>query len=282
MNQITIKNNFPIRMIEQGKLIIVLVGVLLATWPTIAWYHSRMTDGSDNNWGIFSLIIALLISFLKPTALMQKTNFSIELRKIHYLLAIYIISMSLSIYPMIQAVIVVMLYSCVLSQFNRSTKISPGLVGLLFLSLPLFASLDFYCGYPLRIIIGIASSFILNLQGVGVNLEGVNLVLGNKVIMIDGPCSGIKMMWTGSLMVFSIVAYYNLTLKQSFRLAVIAFTSILIANILRICALFYIETTQLNAPWLHDAVGLVCYFAATIIILYFALQQINQPIKVAT
>ncbi len=272
------------KMTERGKLCAVLFGLLLATWPTGVWYYSRMTDGSDNNWGIFSLSIALFISIIKPAPSLQKENFSVDLRKIHYLLAIYILAMSLSIYPMIQAMIVVLLYACVLSQWSKSAKMNPGIVGLLFLSLPLFASLDFYGGYPLRMIIGVASSFILNLQGAGVNLEGVNLVLGNKVIIIDGPCSGIKMMWTGSLMVFSIVAYYRLTLKQSFTLGVIAFTSILLANILRVCALFYIETTQVNIlfnrpfnmPWLHDAVGLVCYFAAIITILYFALQQINR------
>jgi hypothetical protein len=72
-----------------------------------------------------------------------------------------------------------------------------GLWSLLLLSLPSVASLEFFLGYPLRVLVGEATAFLLQMQGLDVWREGVCLHFGEKLIWIDAPCSGIKMLWFG-------------------------------------------------------------------------------------
>ncbi len=270
------------KLSRNNHLILLLLGSLLVAWPTLIWYQARMTDGSDNNWGVFALIVACCISFAKRATQQTLSDSQLNLKIINFLLLGYFVAQLFSFYALVQGVIFALLLASILSQFNNNSKLNFGLVGLMILSLPLFASLDFYFGYPLRYFIGLVSSFLLNLQGLGIRLEGVNLVLADKVILIDGPCSGIKMMWTGSFLVFSFVAYFNLSFTQSVKLSLMAFTAILIANILRINALFYIESGLFESlQWMHEPLGLVCYGFAIISILYFGLRQVrnSNPIK---
>jgi hypothetical protein len=68
---------------------------------------------------------------------------------------------------------------------------------------------------PLRVIVGVATAFLLQMQGLDVWREGVCLHFGEKLIWIDAPCSGIKMLWFGFFLAsFLFVFIASQTSKQ--------------------------------------------------------------------
>ncbi len=263
--------------LESRQWILVLLGTVIAIWPSLIWYQARMSDGSDNNWGLLALLTAFIITVTKRSTEDQAQRPQVNFKLLNGLLLIYIIFLFLNVYPLLQAASAALLLACILSHIHGGNKLNYGLTGLMILSLPLFASLDFYLGYPLRYFVGLVSSALLHLQGLNVSLEGVKLIMADQVIIIDGPCSGIKMMWTASFLVSSFVALFNLSLKQSIKLGLLSFCFVLIANILRVTALFYLESGLLkNLQWMHEYVGLVCYGLAVLVTVYFGLQLASQ------
>ena len=69
-------------------------------------------------------------------------------------------------------------------------------LGLSVLSLPLLASLQFYAGFPLRVITAEASSWLLSLA-YSVERSGSSMVVDGQLIIVDAPCSGVQMAWLG-------------------------------------------------------------------------------------
>lgn len=272
----TILRKPVVKFVRDTKLLLIIFGLLIITWPTVVWYQARMLDGSDNNWGLMALLVAIVVSVKKKKKIHSTHYLKINLGLINLMLLVYIVSIVFSFYTLIQMMIVTILLSSVLSQWGNRSRINFGIVGLMLLSLPLFASLDFYLGYPLRYFIGLLSSYLLNLHGLGIRLEGVSMLFDDKVILIDGPCSGIKMMWTGSFLTFSFIAYFDLNLKYSIKLSLISFAATLTANVFRICALFYVESDILGSlKWMHETVGIVCYSMAVAVILYSGVRIVN-------
>jgi len=243
------------------------------------WYYGRMNDGSDNNWGWFALLMVLVISYFKWAQKEKERRVKFNYLVINFLVFCYFMAMLFSVPMLLQSVILALIVAIALCYFNGLKRLNLGIVGLMILSLPLFASLDFYCGYPLRLLIGRIGLWFISLQGLNVSLEGVNFVFANKVILIDGPCSGIKMMWMASFLVFSFVAHFEFSARQSLKLSVMACITVLIANVLRVSALFYLESGLLaELKWMHELVGLVCYGVAIATILFFVLHLDRMPI----
>jgi exosortase/archaeosortase family protein len=138
--------------------------------------------------------------------------------------------------------------------------------------LPVAASLQFFLGYPLRVKVGAATAFLLQMQGLDVWREGVCLHFGEKLIWIDAPCSGIKMLWFGFFLASFLVCFYRLSNFKAAAVLGSAFLIILLGNIFRASALFYIEAEIIKTPaFMHEAVG-VFAFAFTAVGIFFAAQ----------
>jgi exosortase/archaeosortase family protein len=69
-------------------------------------------------------------------------------------------------------------------------------LGLSVLSLPLLASLQFYAGFPLRVVTAEASRWLLSIAHT-VERTGSSLVVNGQLIIVDAPCSGVQMAWLG-------------------------------------------------------------------------------------
>lgn len=143
-------------------------------------------------------------------------------------------------------------------------RIDMPVCGLLLISLPVMASLNFYLGYPLRVVAGTVSEALLQMNGIAAFREGAQLTWNGQAIAIDAPCSGVKMLWTGAYLSFSLAAVMRLDGLRSVALVSLASVVVIAANALRATSLFYVEAGIVRGPArLHDAIGLVMFaFAA--------------------
>jgi len=82
---------------------------------------------------------------------------------------------------------------------------------------------------------------ILRLAGFAVIAEGTCLNWAGHLIWIDGPCSGIKMLWVGLFLTFVVLCLYELPVGKSLLLMPMVGIVIMGANVFRAVALFYIE-----------------------------------------
>ncbi|MCA9444294.1 MAG: archaeosortase/exosortase family protein, partial [Candidatus Omnitrophica bacterium] len=142
--------------------------------------------------------------------------------------------------------------------------------GLLVLSLPVISSLQFYLGYPLRVVTGEIATPFLQAMGYSVVREGTILRWGEDLISIDAPCSGVRMLWVGFYLTFTLASFFQLRIKATVIASFFAFVSILAGNALRTAALFFVEIDVFPFPgWIHPGIGILIFLAVGLSILAF-------------
>src|SRR4029077_13420121 len=132
-----------------------------------------------------------------------------------------------------------------------------------------------------RIASGAVALVMLRMGGAVVERQGVYLRAGGALVMIDAPCSGMRMLWAALLLACCLAALFRLHARASL-LAVGAAALLAIAgNGLRTAALFWADT---NAPQLpatsHAGIGLaaVALLAAALFAIARALAvQVPSP-----
>lgn len=114
---------------------------------------------------------------------------------------------------------------------------------------------------------------MLQINGFAVVADGASLNWNGDPILIDAPCSGVKMLWTGFYLTFTLACYYKLNAKRTALACAAAFGAVIIGNTLRAAALFYVETGAINISlpdWTHEGVGVVIFAATAIAIAWMA------------
>ena len=129
--------------------------------------------------------------------------------------------------------------------------------GLSVLSLPLLASLQFYAGFPLRVVTAEVSRWLLSLTHT-VERTGSALMVNGQLIIVDAPCSGVQMVWLGYFTA-CVVALAAGRDNRAFLLRLpLVGTLVLLGNVLRNSVLVAAQATGTPLPtWGHEAVGLV-------------------------
>ncbi len=273
---------------------------LPAFWPIWRWYVHRLGDQSDEAWGIVALVTAVTFIFLwrpdaaKPERFKREpriftdatdqrgssatilgvhanpSSLPLRFRARLILPATLLLCYALSYHflsPLPRAVIAVSAIAATVSAVRFGQRMHLGLWGLLLLSLPVVASLQFYLGFPMRAVVAMLAAPMLQVNGFAVAAEGASLNWNGEMILIDAPCSGVKALWTGFYLAFTLACHYKLNAKRTALVCAAAFVAIIIGNTFRAAALFYVESgaSNLAAPeWTHQGVG-VAVFAATAI-----------------
>jgi exosortase/archaeosortase family protein len=162
------------------------------------------------------------------------------------------------------------------SSLRFGKSFHPGLFGLFYLSLPTLPTLQFFGGYPLRVVVAELTAPVLRLSGFAVVPEGTCLNWAGKLIWIDAPCSGIKMLWVGLFLTFVVLCLYELPLRKTLLLLPLVGVVIMAANVFRAVALFYLEAGVFDMPsWGHEYAGLIAFVleAAGIIAIVLRLRK---------
>ena len=183
--------------------------------------------------------------------------------------------------PLPRAAIAVTAIAATVSAMRFGRRSHLGVWGLLLLALPVVASLQFYLGFPMRAVVAKLAAPMLQINGFAVVAEGASLNWNGDPILIDAPCSGVKMLWTGFYLTCALTCYYELNAKRTALACVAALAAIIIGNTFRAAALFYVESGAANLPlpqWTHEGVGVVV-FAATAIAIAWMAMTINQTEK---
>lgn len=153
----------------------------------------------------------------------------------------------------------------------------PAFWGLSVLIMPVLPTLQFFLGYPMRLVSAALTVPLLRLNGLAVTRSGVTLEWRGETVLFDAPCSGVTMLWAGLLLLFVVTMIQHATWRELARATFLALRLLLAANVLRAASLFYLETGALPleaAPW-HETVGLAAYGAA-LVVLMLALQRMRR------
>lgn len=229
----------------------VLVLQLLAAWPAWRWWMARVRDGSDEPWGVVALAALVLLCARDARHPVSRWHLGV--------LAAANVALALAhplLPPLVHAALCVLCATTLLARASTGGAFHLSTWLLALLSLPVLASVQFYLGYPLRLVSAVLAAPLLQLQGLPAAREGVDLRLGSAVVQVDAPCSGARMLWVGLFLAVVLAHTLRLDTKRTLLACVLAGVAVLLGNALRVSALALVETGRVTGPaWLHEGVG---------------------------
>ena len=232
------------------------LGLLAAAlWPTWWWMGQRMVDGSDDPLGLLALTALGVVVWLHRHVLRP----SPRLRWLALALAGAVAATATRAYlpDLASALIALLALAAGLAAFLPTRVATAPVIGLSVLSLPLLASLQFYAGYPLRMVTAEISRWLLVLSH-EVSRSGSSLLVNGHLVIVDAPCSGVQMVWLGYFTA-CLVALPTALTNRTFliRLPVVG-VLVLTGNIVRNTLLVAAEASGQHLPgWAHEAIGLM-------------------------
>jgi exosortase/archaeosortase family protein len=227
-------------------------GLAAAFWPVWPWYARRLADGSDEPLAGLALVALLILGFRNRNGAPEQPY------RFHWAAAVLVVYiMTFPFCPPIgRAALAAVAFGSVLLRGPGAA----GIWGLLALTLPVVASLQFYLGYPLRVLAAEGSALILRVCGLDVAREGTVLDWAGESIIVDAPCSGIHMLWTGLFMACILAAHHRLGAGRTIVGCGVAFLIVIGANVLRSAVLFFKEAGIVAWPeWTHAGAGAVIF-----------------------
>ena len=237
-----------------------LLGLLLASlWPHGVWLARRLTDGSDEPWGLLALATVLALVFRARRELAMPARGALVASGVLAVLA----ALAIFVVPPIFAAGAAMLSLAVFLTAALPRRPAAPMVTLLLLSLPVIASLQFYLGYPLRLATAHVAAPLLALARVEAQASGAALLWQGRTILVDPPCAGIGMLWVGSWAAALLSYLSDASAQRTLANGCVAASAVFAANVLRNALLFFPEAGLVPAPaWLHPAIGLAAFAAA--------------------
>lgn len=226
-----------------------------ALWPTWLWMGQRMLDRSDDPLGLLALAALGLLAWQQRRRLRPAPRLGWLALALAGAVAA---TLSQGWLPsLVVALLALTALATGLCAFLPVSVASAPVLGLSVLSLPLLASLQFYAGYPLRLITAEASRWLLML-GHEVERSGASLLVDGQLVIVDAPCSGVQMAWFGYFSACAVTLY--LARGNRTFLTRLPAVSVLVlgGNVLRNTVLVAAEASGRAVPgWVHEAVGLL-------------------------
>jgi exosortase/archaeosortase family protein len=251
-----------------------------ALWPTWLWMGERMLDGSDDPLGLLAIIaLAWLVAqhHRQLRAAPQLAWFSLGL-----LAVLLAAAVQGNWPPLLVALIALPGLALGLAAFLPAAVPIAPVLGLSVLALPLLASLQFYAGYPLRIVTAEASRWLL-MTSHDVQRSGTSLLVDGHLVIVDAPCSGVQMAWFGYFTA-CVVSLYAARIGQGSRRFFTRLPAVsicvLAGNIARNTVLVALEASGTHLPgWAHEAVGLVALAAVCAAIAWVMTREFNKTTR---
>jgi exosortase/archaeosortase family protein len=229
----------------------------LAFWPVWRWYALRAADTPEIAWSLAALLGAAWVAWRGCRYVPSALGWAPVAMTALYAAAFPFLS------ALPRALIALVAVGSLLPSLGLDRRAAFQAAGFLVLSMPIFASLQFYLGYPLRVFCGESAARLLHLAGYPVLRDGMLLRWQEHAVLIDAPCSGIKMLWAGLLLGLTLAAARDMSIKGTAGMLAAAFGAVLLGNILRTTALFFLETGLVPGPaWAHGVLGVLAFAAA--------------------
>ncbi len=235
-----------------------LLFAALAAWPSWLWAARRLADGSDDPLGIIALAALGLLLWRDRSSLHRQPRLR-WLGSAAMLLIVGALSQS-TLPPLLRGLLSVLALLLVILSLRATGQPWLAWLGLGVLSLPLLSSLQFFVGYPLRLVTAEVSAWLLRLGRWTVERQGSALLVDGQWVMIDAPCSGIQMAWVGYFTACALAAWLRLPDHLLLQRLPLVGLLVLSGNILRNTLLVWGESGASGFPgWVHEAVGLLVF-----------------------
>ncbi len=241
------------------KRLPILIGcLLLAFWPVWVWYVQRISDGSDEPYGILALLAGFWLIW-RDRSLLRYSH-------LNGLVAVGLLLVFAMMAPMLPDLFRAIIAVGILAIASGSWKRNPGIWMVFALSLPLIASMQFYLGFPLRWIAAVSAEGILQAAGLELGRAGTTLLWKGNAVGVDPPCSGVEMLWVGLFLVAFFGAFRRYSPGRFIVVMAVGAGAIVGANCLRVAMLFIKESGMLNLPaWTHEGIGIVIFVALVLL-----------------
>jgi len=239
----------------------------LALWPHGAYLVQRASDGSDDPLGLLALAAVAALVFWHRHTLRLTPRFG-------WLVASMVVALAANgswwtgVPALLASLLAALsLVGALLAWWPVAQARLP-LAGLVLLALPWIASLQFYLGFPLRIITAQLSAWGLQLAGFDATRSGASMVVNGQLVIVDAPCSGVQMAWLAYFTACAAAAVLKLPDRVFARRTVWIGVIVLGANVLRNGVLVALESRPagLGAAW-HEAIGLIALGAVCMAVL---------------
>src|SRR4051812_5861316 len=232
-----------------------------ALTPTWVWMVERMRDGSDDPFGALALAaLAALVWQLRRELRAAPRLGWLALATVGTLASTLLrtgLGVLPALPPLAASLLAVLALACGLLAFLPKRIAALPVAGLAVLALPLLSSLQFYAGYPLRVVTAEASRWLLA-PGFEVAREGTTLLVDGRLVIVDAPCSGVQMVWLGYFTACAVALWAQRSDRGFVRRLPAVGMLVLGGNILRNAVLVAFEGAgHPLAPWAHNAFGLL-------------------------
>ena len=247
---------------------------MMIVWiPVIVWLVKRLDDGSDEPLGLLALAFAAALGWRD-----RSSNHPHSAARISGALLLFLSTASIGVLPpMIRAGLAIIGTG---AWFGIQRK--PALLGLFLLSLPMVASLQFYIGWPMRLAAAEGTVRLLELGGVVIARQGVNIDIGGCRIGVDPACGGILMLWHALAAAMALSAIHRVSWKATFISAGLAILLVIPANILRTTWLVIEKSGRVLPSGIsHGSIGLICFLVVLLPLWWWNSRQ-SQPSEDAT
>ena len=229
--------------------------------PHWIWMAQRLRDGSDDPLGLLALAALAVLTWKLRRELRTSPRLGWLSAATFGTLAATLLRTGAgalpSIPPLAAGLVAVLSVACAMLAFLPKRVPALPVAALAVLALPLLSSLQFYAGYPLRVLVAEACRWMLA-SGFDVMREGSSLWIDGQLVIVDAPCSGVQMVWLGYFTA-CVVALWAGRDDRGFlaRLPAVGLL-VLAGNIIRNGVLVALEATGHSpAPWAHELFGLV-------------------------
>jgi len=240
---------------------VLLLALALALWPHWGWMARRMTDGSDEPWGVLALITVFVLVARDWRALARPSNAALIVTAA---LALTAAVARWWLPPLVAGAIAMAALATFLAGARPDRPAMP-LATLLLLALPLIASLQFYFGYPLRLATAVLAAPVLRALGYAVEAMGAAFAYHGRLVLVDPPCAGIGMLWVGAYTAALLSYLGNASAARTLVNGTVAAACVFIANVVRNVLLFFPEALALRWPQqAHALTGLVTFGVALV------------------
>lgn len=227
-----------------------------ALWTHWQWAASRMADGSDDPLGLAALAV-LAWAVWRAAPDLRGTPRPGWLTAALGLSALATASVFCAP-PLAGAVLAALALACGLRAFLPHGHAWLPLSGLMVLALPVVSSLQFYAGYPLRVVTAQVSTWALQLAGLQAERAGSAMSVDGQLIIVDAPCSGVQMVWMAYFCACAMGVADSLDDKRFLRALPFVGVLVMTGNIVRNTLLVGLQARHVDVPgWAHQMIGLV-------------------------
>jgi exosortase/archaeosortase family protein len=226
-----------------------------ALWPHGVWAARRLADGSDEPLGLAAIAALALWLLRAAPSLRVQPRFG-------WLVASAVLTAAASAAclvapPLVAAMIAALALAAHLAAWLPQQVARAPLAGLLLLALPLVASLQFYIGYPLRVLTAEFSARLLQTTGQLAERSGAAMTVNGQLVIVDAPCSGVQMAWLAYFAACTVAVFVGLRDGEFLRRLPLVGLLVLTGNVLRNSLLVGFEARPqgLADAW-HEAIGI--------------------------